>query len=253
MEYPYTGDNQIECGECGGVFFIELNQCPHCGQSVYFPDEKEETQDSWSDSILKTIPTPVHTMLLVLFAGIISGIVALVIYLPIRPALGNSPQSFVIQSFIYVSTALGALVGGYVGGRFARVRRLFHGLMVGVLSLLISLLMLSQEFYQLSEALFSLLTPVGWGLVIGASYAGAQFAARMVREQMADFLFAGVRTEASSYQDLLSRVGYDESVAERLLEYERKSLPNADRIELIHLAIARWERDNRIPNSGDGI
>jgi len=251
MEYSQDDDNKIECGECGETFFIELSHCPHCGQNVYFPNEGEESQESWSDSIVKIIPTPIHSVVLVLFASIISGMVTLAIYLPIRPALGNSPQNFVFQSFVYASTALGALVGGYAAGRFARVRRLIHGLLVGGLSLLISMLLLAQEFSQLSEALYSLLTPVGWGLVVGASYAGAQLAARMVREQMSDFLFAGIRTETGSYQDLLSRVGYDEGVADRLIGYERNSQPNANRTELIRLAIARWEQDNRMTKTGD--
>ena len=47
------------------------------------------------------------------------------------------------------------------------------------------------------------------------------------------------------YRNLLAKVGQDESLAERLIEYERTRTPHASRDDLIRSAIARWERDNR--------
>ena len=47
------------------------------------------------------------------------------------------------------------------------------------------------------------------------------------------------------YQDLLRKVRFNGSAANRLIEYERKQDPQASRLKLIQSAIERWERDNR--------
>lgn len=46
------------------------------------------------------------------------------------------------------------------------------------------------------------------------------------------------------YQDLLRKVRFNGSTADRLIEYERKQNPQASRLELIQNAIDRWDRDN---------
>jgi tetratricopeptide (TPR) repeat protein len=48
-----------------------------------------------------------------------------------------------------------------------------------------------------------------------------------------------------SYEDLLSMVGRDQAVADRLIEYERKMAPNTDRNKLITRAIERLLRDRQ--------
>jgi hypothetical protein len=47
------------------------------------------------------------------------------------------------------------------------------------------------------------------------------------------------------YQDLLRKVRFNGSIADRLIEYERKQDQQACRLKLIQNAIERWERDNR--------
>jgi hypothetical protein len=47
------------------------------------------------------------------------------------------------------------------------------------------------------------------------------------------------------YRNLLQKVGWDEEMARRLIEYERKRNPRAGPQELIETAIWRWESDNR--------
>ena len=47
------------------------------------------------------------------------------------------------------------------------------------------------------------------------------------------------------YQDLLGKVRFNGSTANRLIEYERSLDPQASRLKLIQSAIERWERDNR--------
>jgi tetratricopeptide (TPR) repeat protein len=47
------------------------------------------------------------------------------------------------------------------------------------------------------------------------------------------------------YQDLLAMVRGDRAMAERLIEFERNKVPDADRNEWIRRAIERWIRDNQ--------
>ena len=47
------------------------------------------------------------------------------------------------------------------------------------------------------------------------------------------------------YQDLLAMCRGDQGMAERLIEFERRKAPTADRNELIQSAMERWIRDNR--------
>lgn len=51
--------------------------------------------------------------------------------------------------------------------------------------------------------------------------------------------------QADLYQELLGKVLWDRATADRLIEFERKKSPSADRNELIKRAIERWVRDNR--------
>lgn len=50
--------------------------------------------------------------------------------------------------------------------------------------------------------------------------------------------------EQDLYQDLLQKTGQDNEQVERLVEFERKHAPHADRLELLQRAIDRWLRDN---------
>jgi cadmium resistance protein CadD (predicted permease) len=47
------------------------------------------------------------------------------------------------------------------------------------------------------------------------------------------------------YQDLLRKVRFNGSTADRLIEYERQQDPQASRLKLIQNAIERWDHDNR--------
>lgn len=47
------------------------------------------------------------------------------------------------------------------------------------------------------------------------------------------------------YRELLIKVRWDRAIADRLIEFERKKAPTADRNELIRRAIERWLRDNQ--------
>ena len=61
----------------------------------------------------------------------------------------------------------------------------------------------------------------------------------------AEELFTGAMREAVLFDDLLRKVGGDRSVAERLIEFERKQRPESTRLTCIENAIQRWEKENR--------
>jgi hypothetical protein len=61
----------------------------------------------------------------------------------------------------------------------------------------------------------------------------------------AEDLFTGAMQEAILFNDLLSKVGGDRSVVERLIEYERGQRSNATRLTCLQSAISRWEQENR--------
>jgi len=50
---------------------------------------------------------------------------------------------------------------------------------------------------------------------------------------------------ADLYQELLTKVRGNRAIADRLIEFERKKAPAADRNELIRRAIEGWLRDNQ--------
>ena len=35
---PLPGENEIECANCGAIFFYELTRCPKCGVNLYEPE-----------------------------------------------------------------------------------------------------------------------------------------------------------------------------------------------------------------------
>jgi hypothetical protein len=62
---------------------------------------------------------------------------------------------------------------------------------------------------------------------------------------IAEELFTGALREASLFDDLLRKVGGDQSAAERLIDYEKRQSPDATRLTCLQNAIQRWERENR--------
>jgi hypothetical protein len=62
---------------------------------------------------------------------------------------------------------------------------------------------------------------------------------------VAEELFTGALREAALFDELLRKVGGHRSVAERLIEYEKRQKPGATRLTCIQNAIQRWERENR--------
>jgi len=61
----------------------------------------------------------------------------------------------------------------------------------------------------------------------------------------AEEVFGVSLNQADLYENLLRKVGWDEGVVERLVDFERDRAPNGTRIQWLESAIERWERDNK--------
>lgn len=61
----------------------------------------------------------------------------------------------------------------------------------------------------------------------------------------AEELFNQSLKQAALHNDLLQKVGGDREAVERLIEFERQRLPNANRTTWLQNAIRRWEKDNQ--------
>ena len=61
----------------------------------------------------------------------------------------------------------------------------------------------------------------------------------------AEALFEGALREKALYDDLLRKVGGDQSVVERLIAHEKDRMPDATRMTCLQNAIRRWERENQ--------
>jgi len=65
------------------------------------------------------------------------------------------------------------------------------------------------------------------------------------RSYSAEEVFGASLDQAFYYNDLLQKVGGDQEVVERLIEFEQTLYPKATRIQWLKNAIQRWEKDNR--------
>ena len=65
----------------------------------------------------------------------------------------------------------------------------------------------------------------------------------------ADELFGASINRAYLFDSLLTKVGGDPAISERLIEFERSQFPQGNRIAWLERAIQRWERDNGAPES----
>ncbi len=239
-------DNDLECARCGATFYYELTRCPNCGVNLYEPDDdlddwQEKTAEGeLSSSFLKRLRFPAA----ILLGWLLSGILSLVFYIPLRTALARSTDS-AIQLLILVSVALGTFAGGYLAFRIAQRRANLSGLLIGVLGIGFAVLLTAHEWGQASLLPLSFGAVLGWAFIALSGLGGGAVAQKMLQKNTLDLLFPAPPSEDELYQDLLTKVRFDRQVAERLIGYERERAPQATQGYLIQSAIQRWQRDNR--------
>ncbi len=222
--------------------YYGLNACPECGLNFYLPQE-DEWQETWTaeqpDSGGLTIGG-------VSLAGVIFGWLFASLVLFAFQLLGKieflSEQSLYITLLFLGSGIFAGFVGGYLAGWLSNDKHLFAAAIVGLLTVLTSVII--EGFWRdlASEALLNLRVILTWIAILLAAFGGGLII-RNRALRVDDALFGD---EEELYHKLMVKIGYDRSLAERLINYERHRTPKATRVIWIRSAITRWERDNRL-------
>lgn len=233
-------DNTYECPNCGAKIYPEMTRCPQCGQSMYPEDEQTSQEEAatvagnWS-SILGAF----------LVAWLIAAGIALLLNIILASLISPSRLGLIGKTVLFIAGPAGALAGAYVGAGMARQHYKIMGIVVGVLTLPVLMLLATHWVAVSFDFLlrpFSILT--GLLTLVGGSGGGWLYEKFSQDSGWKEKL--RVRGwEDLLYQDLLRKVRFNGSIADRLIDYERKQDPQASRLDLIQSAIERWERDNR--------
>jgi hypothetical protein len=233
-------DNTFECPQCGAAVYPEMTRCPSCGHNMY--PEDEQLLPVAADSEISKIGSAVGSILVGL---LITSAIALIFHFIV--ASFSTPQSLgVIGAVIlFLGGPVGALAGGYVSGGMTPDRAVLFGGMIGLLSLPL-LLLFTTHWVEVTASF--LINPIVLGsgvATILAGIAGGWLHIKLSVDTSWKERLQVRGWEDLLYQDLLRKVRFNGSAADRLIEYERKQNPNASRLKLIQNAIERWERDNR--------
>ena len=234
-------DDTYECPQCGARVYPEMTRCPQCGHNMYPEDEEgsgvlesQSEAGGWG-SLLGS-----------LFVGWITAAgIALVVHFIIASFAAPGMLGTAGTLFLLLGGPLGALAGGYLCSSIGKQRPLLLGALVGVLAIPV-LLLLATHWVQVTLAVvFSPLMLVEWVLTVLAGVAGGWLSTIMGASSQWQERWKMRSWEDFLYQDLLRKVRFNGSAADRLIEYERRQDPQATRFKLIQNAIERWERDNR--------
>lgn len=232
-------DNEIECARCGRTFSIDLTRCPHCGVNIYEPEDDLPPHNETLTNIQNALRMPFA----ILAGWFIAAFVGLLIYIPTRFALTESPTATVVALLAAGALSVGAFAGGFIYQRISQERSTFGSVSHILFSVILGIAVFLSEGG--SSFLWLPLSLMGLPVIGAASFFGIKIADKMLRQAMIDDLFAPVVESQKLYQDLLVRVGHDRAIAERLIEHERQYMPKAPRYTLMENAINRWNRDNR--------
>ena len=237
---------QIECAHCGSTFSIELTQCPNCGISLY---PLEDDPDGWAgDDELYGSPEQVgfwSWLGTLAFGWLVAAILSISLYALLRSRFFARSGPWVVQSLNFACVALGVFLAGLVIGRSTGTRPYLLSILVALCSLSVALLLTAYETTEYVEVLLSPFTLLGLFVIFSAALMGVYIAVDVLPRITADKPTTAAKSEEGLYQDLLIKVRFNNELAERLVEYERKRTPDADRKTLLENAIWRWERDNR--------
>jgi hypothetical protein len=233
-------DNTFECPNCGATVYPEMIRCPHCGQTMYPEDEPEITRSQEGSGAGWVV-----TLGAVLVGWMISAGFMFIIHFIVARFATPPLVNWLFRFVLFLATPLAAAVGGYVSASLVRKTAGLLGGIVGLLSIPVSLL-LATHWVHVSASF--LLNPwiLGTGLLtVLAGFFGDWLHSAFTRSKDWQEKWKIRGWEDMLYQDLLRKVRFNGSAADRLIEYERRQKPDASRLELIKNAIERWEKDNR--------
>jgi hypothetical protein len=233
-------DNTYECPNCGAKVYPEMTRCPQCGQNMY-PDDDGRAE------VEELTPTPVWVSSLgsLLIGWMIAAGIALIVHFVVDAFVSPILLGSWGKLILFMAGPLGALVGAYVGTGLLRKRSRLMGAVVGMLTVLVLVLLATHWVKVTFSLLFS-----PWGVLLGfltilAGILGGWLTEAFSPDSNWKEKWKVHRWEDLLYQDLLRKVRFNGSAADRLIEYERTQSPQSSRLELIQSAIDRWEGDNR--------
>lgn len=233
-------DNTFECPNCGAKIYPEITRCPECGQNMYPEDEEtiptatETTKGGWGS-----------TLGALLLGVMIASAIALILHFIVASFVSPSTLGGLGNAVLFLAGPLGSLVGGYVGGSLTRQQPKLLGGMVGALTLPVMALFATHWVEVTPRFLLNPWTLLAGLLTILAGVIGSWLNVRSAGNIDWKEKWRVRGWEDLLYQDLLRKVRFNGSAADRLIDYERKQDPQATRLKLIQNAIERWERDNR--------
>ena len=232
-------DNAFECPNCGNLVYPELTRCPQCGQNMYPEDdtttfsEEETTALTWG-----------KIMGVVLIGWLVAAGIATVIHFVVAELVSPAQLGNFGKIILLLAGPFGALVGGYICAGLARQNVKILGGLVGLLALPVSVL-LATHWVRVKFTLLIHPWILGVGfLIIIAGVCGGWIYEKTSQNLEWQEKWKVRGWEDLLYQDLLRKVRFNGSAADRLIEYERRQDPQASRLKLIQNAIERWERDN---------
>jgi len=233
-------DNTFECPNCGAKIYPEMTRCPQCGHNMYPEDEIDATPEDEAEAASWTAPIGG-----VLIGWIVACGINLILHLVVASFISPSNLGGFSTAVLFAAAPVGMFIGAYVCAIIARQRRKLLGALVGLLSLPV-LALLFTHWYEVTWNLVLSPTVLVASVVIILTGVGGGWLNEILSDRSGWQEKWRVRGwEDMFYQDLLRKVRFNGSIADRLIEYERNQNPDASRLKLIQNAIERWERDNR--------
>lgn len=232
-------DNTYECPNCNATIYPEMTRCPNCGQTMYPEDDTGTAEE------ISAAPGWAANLGGFLIGWLIASGIAAMVHFIVAGFVPPSMLGTISKILLFTAGPLGALVGGYVSAGMVTRYPLFLGGLIGVLSFPVSVLLTTYWIEVTLEVLVSLWMVLAALLTILGGIAGAWMYEKVsgAGDWREKWKIRG--WEDMLYQDLLRKVRFNGSAADRLIEFERKREPGASRLKLIQSAIERWERDNR--------
>ncbi len=233
-------DNTFECPQCGARIYPEITRCPQCGQNMYPEDEEAETGGERAGSLNRGA-----SLGGIVTGWLVAGGSAVIIHFIVGSLATPITLGTGTRLILLLAGPIGALAGGYVGAGLTRRNSALIGGLVGVLCLPISALLATHWVKVTPNLLLSSVILGEAALIILAGVAGGWLNRKFTQDVDWQEKWKVRGWEDLLYQDLLRKVRFNGSIADRLIDYERKQEPQASRLKLIQNAIERWERDNR--------
>lgn len=253
----WDSSTEIECAYCGEHFYYELTRCPNCGRDVYEPeyDEEDETWEADPDrDVLEDWFAALAPAAAVFLGMVVSFAVGSILFILLRYFLGEYGLEWPGRGVLLASVPVGAAVGAFVAGLIESDHPRRMGWWVGGLSIIAALVLAGVDRDLTVSPWTGLDTLPLWAITVLSGAAAGEYLRRRRGIELAGALFRNVSNteyyedpaeEEELYEALFVICGQDPERVERLIDFERRYMPNANRRTLIESAIDRWERDNR--------